>query len=58
VDGRGAAQTRRWLDAELKFFVVEAPHRTDVRASDAGGDAYAHLGIDHAERAFHELLKR
>jgi hypothetical protein len=58
VDGRGTAQTKRCLDAELTFYVVDVPHRTDVRASDAGGDAYAYLAIDHAERAVHELLKR
>jgi spermidine dehydrogenase len=32
--------------------------RVAIANSDAGGDAYAHLAIDHAERAVHELLKR
>jgi spermidine dehydrogenase len=32
--------------------------RVAIANSDAGGDAYAHLAIDHAERAVRELLGR
>ena len=32
--------------------------RVAIANSDAGGDVYAHLAIDNAERAVHELLKR
>jgi spermidine dehydrogenase len=32
--------------------------RVAIANSDAGGDAYAHLAIDQAERAVRELLQR
>jgi hypothetical protein len=32
--------------------------RVAIANSDASADVYAHLAIDHAERAVHELLKR
>jgi spermidine dehydrogenase len=32
--------------------------RVAIANSDAGGDAYAHLAIDQAERAVRELLER
>jgi hypothetical protein len=31
--------------------------RVAIANSDAGGDAYAHLAIDHAERAVHETAE-
>ena len=41
---------------------IELARRTSGRVaianSDAGGDAYAHLAIDQAERAVRELLTR